>query len=86
MNASDYKHLLPIAIEVEQGKSYTWCGCGLSEDQPFCDRVNCTKSLTIRANLNEMVNFCNCKQTKTPPWCDGSHASLLLDALKQSKV
>ena len=27
----------PIAIEVEQGKSYYWCSCGKSSKQPFCD-------------------------------------------------
>ena len=26
-----------IAIEVEKGKSYYWCACGLSKKQPFCD-------------------------------------------------
>ena len=27
----------PIAVEVEQDKSYYWCACGLSKKQPFCD-------------------------------------------------
>ncbi len=27
----------PIAIDVEQGKSYYWCSCGKSSKQPFCD-------------------------------------------------
>ena len=27
----------PIPIEVEAGKSYWWCACGLSKTQPFCD-------------------------------------------------
>ena len=26
-----------IAVEVEQGKSYYWCSCGMSSKQPFCD-------------------------------------------------
>ena len=27
----------PIAVEVEKGKSYYWCACGKSNNQPFCD-------------------------------------------------
>ena len=27
----------PLPIEVEAGKSYWWCACGLSKKQPFCD-------------------------------------------------
>ena len=27
----------PYPIEVEKGKSYYWCQCGESSNQPFCD-------------------------------------------------
>jgi len=27
----------PIPVEVEAGKAYFWCTCGLSKNQPFCD-------------------------------------------------
>ena len=27
----------PFAIDVEKGKDYYWCACGLSKSQPFCD-------------------------------------------------
>ena len=27
----------PYAVQVEAGKSYYWCACGLSAGQPFCD-------------------------------------------------
>ena len=26
-----------IAVNVEEGKSYFWCTCGISSKQPFCD-------------------------------------------------
>ncbi len=26
-----------IAVEVEKDKSYYWCACGQSKNQPFCD-------------------------------------------------
>ena len=27
----------PFPVQVEEGKSYSWCTCGKSEKQPFCD-------------------------------------------------
>ena len=27
----------PFPVKVEEGKSYSWCTCGKSEKQPFCD-------------------------------------------------
>ena len=27
----------PFALEVEKGKTYYWCQCGQSKNQPFCD-------------------------------------------------
>lgn len=80
---SEYKHLFPITIEVEEGKHYVWCGCGKSQHPPLCDRENCgDKALSFRADLTEEVCLCNCKHTKNPPWCDGSHAKILLEIIK----
>ncbi|HAT9253566.1 TPA: CDGSH iron-sulfur domain-containing protein, partial [Legionella pneumophila subsp. pneumophila] len=30
-NNSEFKHLFPIAVEVTEGKTYVWCGCGKSK-------------------------------------------------------
>lgn len=80
---AEYQHLFPIAVEVEEGKIYKWCGCGKSKTQPLCDKVDCgDKCVTFIADLSEEVYFCNCKQTKNPPWCDGSHAKILLEVVK----
>ena len=27
----------PIKVTLEEGKRYSWCSCGLSENQPYCD-------------------------------------------------
>ena len=27
----------PYPVEVEAGKTYFWCACGRSANQPFCD-------------------------------------------------
>ena len=28
---------IPNFVDVEEGKSYEWCACGRSANQPFCD-------------------------------------------------
>ena len=33
-------------------------------------------SLKIEFDKEEEVWFCQCKQTKTPPFCDGSHKAI----------
>ena len=84
MDDLKYKHLFPIAVEVQQGQEYYWCSCGESTRQPFCDKENCgQKSIYYLADLTEELYFCNCKQTKNPPLCDGSHAKLLLELVKK---
>jgi CDGSH iron-sulfur domain-containing protein 3 len=80
----DYQHIIPVALDVEQGKKYIWCGCGKSQNQPLCDRSDCgDKAVTFVAPLNEEVYFCNCKKTNNPPWCDGSHAKVMLEFIKK---
>jgi CDGSH-type Zn-finger protein len=69
----------PVGIEVDEGKSYFWCSCGLSARQPFCDGSHKPTTFTPmkhEAERSEKVFFCACKQTKNPPFCDGSHKSL----------
>lgn len=66
----------PYPIEVEAGKDYYWCSCGLSKNQPFCDGSHKSTSFSpvkFAATKAEKVYFCGCKQTKNPPLCDGSH-------------
>lgn len=67
----------PKLVQMEKGKNYAWCSCGLSENQPMCDgKHNGTefKPLVTRAEETEGKYFCTCKQTSNPPYCDGSHA------------
>jgi CDGSH-type Zn-finger protein len=72
----------PVAIEVEAGKTYSWCTCGLSEKQPFCDGRHKTvegmpmRSLKVTFAEAEEVWLCMCKQTRNPPFCDCSHLKL----------
>ena len=67
----------PYKVKVEEGKTYSWCSCGLSKKQPFCDgshKAGDFKPLKYQANSNKIVWFCGCKRTKHQPFCDGSHS------------
>ena len=69
----------PYLVEVEAEKTYYWCACGLSKNQPFCDgshKPTAFTPLPYAAENATRVAFCGCKQTKNRPTCDGSHKSL----------
>lgn len=69
----------PIAIEVEKDKTYFWCTCGKSANQPFCDGSHKGSDfvpMKYRAEANEKKFFCCCKHTQGAPFCDGSHNKL----------
>ena len=66
-------------VEVEAGKSYFWCSCGMSTKQPFCDGTHKSSSFTpvkFIAPTSGMVSFCGCKGSSKFPLCDGSHKNL----------
>lgn len=69
----------PIATEVESGKTYYWCSCGKSKNQPFCDGSHQGtefEPVAFTAEKSETVYLCGCKKTKNQPFCDGTHNSL----------
>ena len=69
----------PYAVEVEGGKSYFWCACGKSANQPFCDGSHKGSEFTpvkFVAEDTETVYLCGCKHAGSKPFCDGSHAKL----------
>jgi len=66
----------PFPLEVEKGKTYQWCACGRSANQPFCDgshKGTDFEPVAYTAPANKIVFFCGCKQTAKAPICDGSH-------------
>ena len=69
----------PIKTELEAGKTYYWCKCGLSTNQPFCDGSHKGTGLEPVAFTAEKSGpgfLCQCKATGNEPFCDGSHAKL----------
>ncbi len=75
----------PLALEVEQGKKYMWCGCGDSSIKPLCDKQGCTKGYCYQAIVSETVLFCGCGRTQEKPFCDGSHLTGLLEEFPKEK-
>ena len=70
---------LPAAVQLEAGKTYAWCACGLSKGQPFCYGSHKTTDLTplvFTAKQSETAYLCQCKRSKKTPFCDGTHKSL----------
>lgn len=69
----------PIRVEVEKGKKYAWCTCGLSDNQPFCNGAHKGSDfspLVFIAEETKLVSLCTCKLTKNPGFCDGAHKSI----------
>lgn len=69
----------PFPVEVEAGKSYFWCACGRSKNQPFCDGSHKdTGFQPVKWTCEDSGRkfFCGCKNTGGQPFCDGSHKEL----------
>ncbi|MBX2883048.1 MAG: CDGSH iron-sulfur domain-containing protein [Granulosicoccus sp.] len=66
----------PYMVEVEAGKSYFWCACGQSANQPYCDGSHKGSEFTpekYTADKDGKVAFCGCRQSDNKPMCDGTH-------------
>lgn len=69
----------PQMEELESGKTYAWCACGQSSNQPWCNGAHQGSGLSpdvFKADESKSAAMCMCKQTNNPPYCDGSHMSL----------
>ncbi|XP_060704643.1 CDGSH iron-sulfur domain-containing protein 3, mitochondrial-like [Hemiscyllium ocellatum] len=68
----------PFEAELQAAKLYSWCACGRSKKQPFCDGSHRSISsaptpLTFKLQEAKKVWLCGCKHSKSPPYCDGTH-------------
>ncbi|RNA08759.1 CDGSH iron-sulfur domain-containing mitochondrial [Brachionus plicatilis] len=79
---------MPFKFKVEKGKVYSFCTCGYSNNQPFCDSTHKMlwtthlvkkqpkyRPIKYVADDTKDVWFCNCKQSNDRPFCDGTHKS-----------
>ena len=79
MNEPTIAQKSPYPVNVEAGKTYAWCACGLSTGQPFCDgsHKGTGFSPTIyKAEKDGPVYFCGCKHSGNGALCDGTHKTL----------
>ena len=69
----------PYAFEVEAGKTYYWCRCGRSKNQPLCDgshQGSGIEPVAFDAEKTEKVYLCGCKKNTSEPFFDCTHNSL----------
>ena len=69
----------PYKVEMEAGKTYFWCACGESKNQPFCDgshKGGAFVPLKVTAEETKTAYLCGCKQSKNGSFCDGTHKGL----------
>ncbi|MEM1123926.1 MAG: CDGSH iron-sulfur domain-containing protein [Bacteroidota bacterium] len=70
----------PIRIELEAGKTYAYCTCGLSNNQPFCNGSHKGTGFAptiFTAEETKKRSICRCKKTGDElGFCDGSHKGL----------
>ncbi len=69
---------LPYLREEEPGTK-TWCACGRSKNQPYCDGSHQGTGfvpVTVEIKEKRKIAWCGCKYTHRPPFCDGSHGEL----------
>lgn len=72
----------PASITLKPGR-YSWCTCGHSKDQPFCDNSHraiedgpAWRSYKFAVLEETSVTLCRCKRTNVPPFCDCQHEKL----------
>ena len=73
---------------LEQGKTYYWCACGRSENQPFCDGSHKGTSFKplkfVMEQETRKKSVCGCKLNldENGPFCDRSHKVIDFDNLE----
>ena len=70
----------PMPVDLEAGKKYAWCSCGLSDNQPFCNGAHKGTGFTpnvFEAEKTKTAYMCTCKATTNADGtCNGAHKAL----------
>ena len=69
----------PSIVELEKAKTYFWCSCGQSRNQPFCDgshKGTGFMPLKFTAEESKSAALCKCKGSRNAPYCDGTHMKI----------
>lgn len=79
----------PLRYELEKGKSYSYCACGLTKKElPFCDGSHKKKNAELKENdakfgplrftaeEHRQALICLCRQSSNRPFCDGTCENL----------
>ena len=67
-----------VIFLIDVGKTYYYCTCGLSKNQPFCDGSHKTSGsgltpMPFTAKETKKHWICGCRQSENLPFCDGAH-------------
>ena len=65
----------PYTVIVEEGKEYSWCACGLSKTQPWCDGSHDGTDfdpMIFTAPISAEFVMCGCKRSNNKPYCFGN--------------
>lgn len=66
----------PAKVTLTKGEEYSFCTCGQSKNQPFCDGSHAGSDFAPQAMVAEEdgeAYLCACKHSANQPYCDGTH-------------
>ncbi|MGI9302133.1 MAG: CDGSH iron-sulfur domain-containing protein [Gammaproteobacteria bacterium] len=65
----------PYPVSVDAGEEYSWCSCGLSATQPWCDGSHKDtefEPIKFIAPISAIFYMCGCKRSDNAPYCFGN--------------
>ncbi len=78
----------PAPVQLQAGKTYWFCSCGRSAEQPFCDgshQGSGLEPMEFQVEKDGRYFLCQCKRSAKLPYCDGSHKRITQEELDQDR-